>query len=104
MQATARGLQGITTLQLIIDTHPRRSSDAGSSADAGLGAVRPIQRFGSSLNRLDERTMLGLRLRALTGTQTRSQRIGHCCVNDGMFEPAQVPAVCRKPRACVTRL
>ena len=74
----------------VVDGHLRRSSDAGP--DARFGAVSFIHRFGASLNRhvhFDENHPGSRASRALSGAPIRSRRIGHCCVIDGVFEPAE---------------
>jgi hypothetical protein len=73
-----------------IDAHLRQGS--GASALARFGAVSFIHRFGASLNRhvhYDENHPGSRASRALSGTQVRSRRIGHCRVIDGVFEPAE---------------
>ncbi len=72
----------------VIEAHLRQASGAGSHAR--FGAVSFIHRFGASLNRHvhDAENHPGFRAsRALSDAQIRSQRIGHCCVIDGVFEP-----------------
>jgi hypothetical protein len=47
---------------------------------------------GASLNRhvhFDENHPGSRTSRALLGAQIRSRRVGHCCVIDGVFEPAE---------------
>jgi hypothetical protein len=73
-----------------IEAHLRQGSGAGSHAR--FGAVSFIHRFGASLNRhvhYDENHPASRASHALSSAQIRSRRIGHCCVIDGVFEPAE---------------
>jgi len=77
----------------VIEAHLRQASGASShGSQARFGAVSFIHRFGASLNRrvhYDENHPGSRASRALAGAQIRSRRIGHCCVIDGVFEPAE---------------